>query len=299
MSYSPRTGLVYIPSTTTVQVFSPDPDFEYKPGRLNVAFDIASDLEAMEGFMDAAMVCDPSHITAWDPKTQTQRFRVNHRSVTPGGILTTASDLLFQGSGTTFSAYDARSGDRLWQSEVGVGIMAPPISYIAGGSQYIVVAAGIGGTHGGILDRIDYVNEGRVLAYRLGGDAVMPATRKAPERRVHTKRARPSADSVRTGRELYSLNCMQCHGGAAISSGELPDLRFSSAAVHEDWQSIVIGGTRQNKGMASFADLLTPAQVDQIHDYIVFRALHEPNLLERLAGWVSGYACVPVEWMVD
>jgi hypothetical protein len=89
------------------------------------------------------------------------------------------------------------------------------------------------------------------------------------------------------------------NGGAAISSGEMPDLRFSSVEVHESWQSIVIGGSRQAKGMASFADILTPEEVDQIHDDVVYRALHKPTLLERLAGWVGGYACVPVQWMVD
>lgn len=299
MSYSPRTGLVYIPTATTAQPFRPDPGFEFKAGRLNTAVDLASMAEGLEGFAEAMRICDPSHITAWDPKTGRQRWRVNHEAITPGGILTTASDLLFQGSGTTFSAYDARTGERVWRSEVGVGIMAPPVAYLAGGEQYVVVAAGLGGTHGAVLDKFDYVNVGRVLAYRLGGTASMPASRQAPERVVHLKRPRPSAESVRRGRTLYFDTCMQCHGGAAISSGMLPDLRFSSAEVHESWQSIVMGGVRQDKGMASFADIISAEESLQIHEYIIYRALHEPTLIERLAGWVAGYVCLPPKWLVD
>ena len=51
--------------------------------------------------------------------------------------------------------------------------------------------------------------------------------------------------------------------------------------------------------MASFADLPTPKQADQIHDYVIHRALHEPSLLERVAQFIGRYACVPVEWMAD
>jgi hypothetical protein len=92
---------------------------------------------------------------------------------------------------------------------------------------------------------------------------------------------------------------MQCHGGAGISSGMIPDLRFSSSEVHENWQSIVIGGTRQDKGMASFADIISAEESRQIHEYIIYRALHESTLLERLAGWVGSHACLPVAWLVD
>jgi len=299
MSFSPRTGLVYVPTATTLQPYAPDPDFEFTPGRINLAIGAADLLEEMEGFADTLMPCEPTHITAWDPVTQTQRWRVVHASATPGGILTTASDLLFQGSGTAFSAYDARSGERLWQSEVGIGIMAPPISYLAGGEQYVVVAAGVGGVHGGVLERFDYVNEGRVLAYRLGGHAPMPAAKPAPPGRVQVPRRELSPDSVRAGRALYSLNCTQCHGTAVISSGEYPDLRHAKAEVHARWLDIVLGGSRQARGMAPFADLLTPEQAEQIHDYVIHRALHEPTWLERVAAWAGRYACVPAEWVVD
>jgi glucose dehydrogenase len=61
-----------------------------------------------------------------------------------GGILATAGGLVFAGeSNGWFRAYDAKNGGKpLWQFQAGAGVNAPPSSYIVGGKQYIVVAAG-------------------------------------------------------------------------------------------------------------------------------------------------------------
>lgn len=299
MSYSPRTGLVYIPSASTIQPFIADKQFEYTPGMMNTGFDLNTYLKQVEIMMQSMSVCDPSHITAWDPVAGQQRWRIDHPTPTPAGLLSTASDLLFQGSDTTFSAYDANSGKRLWQSEVGIGITAPPISYSVNGVQYVAVAAGMGGSHGATMERLDYINNGRLVAYRIGGDKTMPSVRKPARREVSVSGPQPEAKSVDEGRRLYHLYCGQCHGGAAVSSGELPDLRYASADVHRDWQGIVIGGLREDKGMASFADLLTPAQSQHIHDYVTYRALSASSFAERAATWLGKHVCTPVEWLAD
>ena len=60
-----------------------------------------------------------------------------------GGVLATAGGLVFSGEGNGyFRAYDARTGARLWQYRSDYGVNAPPVSYAAGGRQYIAVAAG-------------------------------------------------------------------------------------------------------------------------------------------------------------
>jgi glucose dehydrogenase len=41
-----------------------------------------------------------------------------------------------------FKAYDGKSGSVLWKFHAGAGVNAPPSSYMVGGKQYIVVAAG-------------------------------------------------------------------------------------------------------------------------------------------------------------
>jgi alcohol dehydrogenase (cytochrome c) len=63
-----------------------------------------------------------------------------------GSILTTAGGLVFNG-GTNdryFRAYDARSGEQLWQFRTNSGIIAPPSTYEVDGVQYVAVTSGWG-----------------------------------------------------------------------------------------------------------------------------------------------------------
>jgi outer membrane protein assembly factor BamB len=60
-----------------------------------------------------------------------------------GGALVTAGNLVFMGEGNGyFTAFDARSGTRLWQFNLGAGVNAPPITYSVKGIQYVAIAAG-------------------------------------------------------------------------------------------------------------------------------------------------------------
>lgn len=60
-----------------------------------------------------------------------------------GGVLATAGGLVFTGEGTGgFTAFDADTGEMLWQDRLDAGVNAPPISYAIDGVQYVAVAAG-------------------------------------------------------------------------------------------------------------------------------------------------------------
>ncbi|HWX89796.1 MAG TPA: PQQ-binding-like beta-propeller repeat protein [Rhizomicrobium sp.] len=59
-----------------------------------------------------------------------------------GGVLATASDLVFAGEQTgDFSAFDARSGEKLWTHHFDTGVCSPPMTYRVAGVQYIAVGA--------------------------------------------------------------------------------------------------------------------------------------------------------------
>jgi alcohol dehydrogenase (cytochrome c) len=59
------------------------------------------------------------------------------------GMLSTDGDLVFTGHSTgRFSAYDADSVKELWSFSLGTPITAPPMTYRAGGKQYVAVVAG-------------------------------------------------------------------------------------------------------------------------------------------------------------
>jgi PQQ-dependent dehydrogenase (methanol/ethanol family) len=300
MSYSPKTGLVYIPSITSAYPFIPHAGFRYTPGRFNTGEDYGEVAKQIEGFEAAFRFCTPSHITAWDPVSQRQAWRVELTSAMPAGLLSTAGDLVFQGrSDGAFLAYDARTGAPLWESQVGIGIMAPAMSYLANGEQYVAVVAGIGGSTALDLEQRRVVNQGRIFAWKLGGSAKPPATTPLPPGRVDAPPLDASLETLALGRTRYAEHCLRCHGVGAMSSGMIPDLRFASRETHRRWGDIVLGGTRAAQGMASFADVLSQEESDAIHAYVVSRALHEPTATESLAAWFGEYACLPVTWLVD
>ncbi len=60
-----------------------------------------------------------------------------------GGSIATAGNLVFTGEGNGFfNAFNAATGERLWQYKSEFGVNAPPVSYAINGKQYIAVAAG-------------------------------------------------------------------------------------------------------------------------------------------------------------
>ena len=69
-----------------------------------------------------------------------------------------------------------------------------------------------------------------------------------------------------------------CHGGLAISSGIISDLRYSSTAVHENFKQIVLEGALAESGMAGFADLISEEDAEAIHAYIIQRAREDRQL---------------------
>jgi glucose dehydrogenase len=83
-------------------------------------------------------------LSAVDTRAQGKiRWQVKTADPLIGGVLATAGNIVFSGEGSgSFSAFDARSGERLWQFNCGAGVNAPPVSYEVGGKQYVAVAAG-------------------------------------------------------------------------------------------------------------------------------------------------------------
>ncbi len=297
MSFHPETGLVYVPTLSNVWPFHADEDYAYVPGVMNTG-------EDWPGFHDALRwiipFCNPAHLTAWDPVEQKLAWKVEHDHPVNGGILSTAGGLVFQGNGAGFfAAYDAATGERLWRIETGTGVMAPPVTYQIDGVQYIAVLAGIGGSPA--INFANYTNDnaGRIYAFRLDGKDRMPASGPAPGGVVSAKPRPLDAEEVDRGRALYASHCSRCHGQWARSTGWLPDLRYSSQAVHENWESIVIGGTYSGKGMASFADRLNAEDARAIQSFVIERALAVDSIAERVQAWAVDNLCLPTTWVAD
>src|SRR5690606_3069946 len=121
MSYNPDTELVYIPVSENSFAYGRDPDFEFLPRAWNLGIDLAASFgmkpgtqslpesEYAGGTGESTGVA--SSLLAWDPVAAAPRWRVPHEGETGGGTLTTAGNLVFQGTDAgRLAAYSADRG---------------------------------------------------------------------------------------------------------------------------------------------------------------------------------------------
>jgi alcohol dehydrogenase (cytochrome c) len=136
-SFSPVTGLFYIPSwenSSSVYRKGEDPP-EFHDGQSFTGTSPGRSAATDEVF---------SSIIAMDPKTRQRKwtFRMSAPS-TEGGVLTTASNVLFAGGRDgQFIALDARDGKLLWETNLGPSVSAGPMTYMVNGKQYVSVQCG-------------------------------------------------------------------------------------------------------------------------------------------------------------
>lgn len=276
MTYSPDTGLVYIPALDISFSYAQDNAFQYDPEVWNTGVDFQETVPTSDpDEMLEALQAVKGHLAAWDPVTQREVWRVQHAGSWNGGLLSTAGNLLFQGRSDGYlAAYTADSGELVWEYPIGNGIIAPPVTYTVDGEQYVAVLAGWGGAFGlasgAPRHRDNMLTEGRLLAFKLGGAAQLP-----PADVTYIEIPEPPAmdttpEQVAQGQTLYHRYCAVCHAPGLTASGAgVPDLRYSDTSVHAAWDAIVRGGSFSGKGMASFAHALDEAQAEAIRAYVV------------------------------
>ncbi|HKG92253.1 MAG TPA: PQQ-dependent dehydrogenase, methanol/ethanol family [Gemmatimonadaceae bacterium] len=132
-AYSPRTRLLYTPVIEKCGRFKSRRQ-EFREGM------------AYWGGEATALPEGHGAVKAIDPTTGREVWsqRTPHPMV--GSVLATAGDVVFAGEPTgEFDAFNARTGERLWQFRTGSGIHSSPVTYSVGGKQYVAVAAGWGG----------------------------------------------------------------------------------------------------------------------------------------------------------
>lgn len=219
------------------------------------------------------------HLAAWDPVARKERWRVELGRPWNGGVVSTAGNLVFQGNGMgEFAAYRADNGEKLWSAETQAGVLAAPVTYSVGGEQYVAIEVGWGGAFGlaaGELARDSHVasNLPRVLVYKLGGTAALPALPPAAPAALDPPPDAASAATVAAGKALYHRYCASCHGDSATGSGVLPDLRYSGLIKSpQAFDMTVREGTRVDQGMVAFKDEVSPRDLEQIRAYVIHRA---------------------------
>lgn len=88
---------------------------------------------------------DGGFLMAYDPATGTEKWRVPGGSAIGGGTIATGGNIVIQATGGKLLAYSADKGEKLLEIATGVpGQMAPPITYMLDGKQYIAIQIGNG-----------------------------------------------------------------------------------------------------------------------------------------------------------
>jgi quinohemoprotein ethanol dehydrogenase len=290
MSLSKRTGLVYIPTVHGGMMVAESPDTgTYLPGRMNSRVQVGFSFQlaapqtlppslrplADPAFLKTQPSIDMSaSLKAWDPVAHKVVWSVPNTSfMDHGGVLSTGGGLVVQGGlDGKLRVYADDDGRLLKAIEVGTAMIAAPVTYTVDGAQYIAILAGSGG--GGWNSWLPQNiaskkgNANRILAFRLDGGvtpvpADLPPPGPAPEPPAQTG----TVADIATGAKLFGANCGSCHTNAG--TGPVPDLRRVSAATHAAFKDIVLHGALQPRGMPRWDDLLSEAQVDQIHAYVI------------------------------
>jgi quinohemoprotein ethanol dehydrogenase len=295
MSFSPKTGLVYIPSLDVPNVilnmagnggalahvegfFNADgliPDDTYDAAAMKRLFGPLPDkAELAKERPGTKMVREI--LKAWDPvKRQVVWGQVTSEGNRgyDGGVLSTAGNIVVQGRGDgTIWVYNATTGQPIKTIQTGSHIMAAPMTYKVGGVQYIAVQAGYGGS--GISFPIPpssaayrNMNTNRILVFKLGGGAVpQPDARVNPFDYPEPPKFTATAAQIAHGEEKFTEYCSRCHG---FGPGVTPDLSRLPPEVHAMFADIVLKGALAPLGMAPLNDLVTKDDVEAIHAYLL------------------------------
>jgi quinohemoprotein ethanol dehydrogenase len=271
MSFSPRTGLAYFPTQHLPQAMVDDDSWtgqdSYKSGGptqlmggagWNVAVNLLAGTAKPFG-----------RLVAWNPLKQHEAWSIDLGAPFNGGTLVTDGNLVFQGtSSAKFRAYDAANGRQLWESPVGSGVIAAPMTYAIDGRQYVSIAVGWGGVHGESQRHSEFKTGGTVYTFVLGGKTKMPAFTPYTLGPLLAG-VKYDPKDIPAGTALYVSNCVVCHGVPAVDrGGNIPNLGYVNKEYIDKLDFVLFDGPFAQLGMPSFKGKFTPEQVEQLKAFI-------------------------------
>ncbi|MCU0732164.1 MAG: c-type cytochrome, partial [Hyphomonas sp.] len=292
MSYNPELGLAFIPTNHLGNTFKDEgskTDTKWRGEKFQLGL----------GLSGWQLTKDPhpsrGSLQAWDVVKNQRVWQVNQKSPWGAGTLTTAGNLVFQGTPDgKFTAYSAKDGKVLWQYDAGLGISAPPITYKLDGKQMISLLVGPGGAlpsnfgGGGELGFEGFgwkygLHTRRLITFAIDGKAVVPE-QPAPQmaKPIFDKNFKIDEAKAASGGGTYAVHlCVACHGGGAVAGVKAPDLRESPHLLNgsmDSFKNIVRGGALLDKGMPAFPTL-TDEELEGLQHYIRKQA-HESKPAE-------------------
>ena len=276
MSYSPKTGYVYIPAQCTLAELkaAKAPQFPANKSVVNFGLDVP-DLPEDPKVLNQIRDAWSGELIAWDPVKQKAAWKQPYVSAGNGGTLATAGNLVFQGTADgRVVAYRADTGQPLWEHRANSGVMAGPVTYTVNGEQYVAFSVGWGGIlpllTGPLTNKGKVRAESRVIAFKLGATGQLPPPKAAPVLPTTRQVLTATPAQLAQARDMFNGLCAGCHGLNAISGGVVPDLRYLDDNKHAAFPAFV-SGALINKGMPNFSDILQREDMELLRQYLVKR----------------------------
>ncbi|QDW41374.1 PQQ-dependent dehydrogenase, methanol/ethanol family [Bradyrhizobium sp. KBS0727] len=269
MSYNPQTGLVYLPAQGVPLNLTPEKSVVQNaptPGKFGgtTGWNVGMILNAEPPKAPAF-----GRLIAWDPVKQKEAWRAEYVAPWNGGTLTTAGNLVFQGTADgRFIAYNATSGEKLWETPTGTGVVAAASTYLIDGKQYVSIAVGWGGVFGIAVRATELQSPGTVYTFAVDGKAPLPAFVKYQTEGLLAG-VKYDPQDVPDGTAIYVAACVTCHGVPGVDKGgNVRNLGYVSPETITNLKDFVFKGPFRDQGMPDFSGKLTEADVVKIQAFI-------------------------------
>jgi len=134
-AYDPATNTFFVPSINQCGKWKAKPKAVYVAGQFYLGGSFPAKIGPNWGWFNAVNI--DNGLFSW-------REHLNLPANGGALVMSTGSQsLVFSGElSGRFDAFDAKTGERLWQYDTGASIIAPPSTYMAGGKRYVIVASG-------------------------------------------------------------------------------------------------------------------------------------------------------------
>ncbi|MEQ1911734.1 MAG: PQQ-dependent dehydrogenase, methanol/ethanol family, partial [Vicinamibacterales bacterium] len=266
MAFHPKTGLVYIPVAVNSAPYSGPRQFKESEKGWNTGVDFTGGAELYNQPGAPARGNIESYILAFDPVKGREAFRIKNAVYGASGVLATGGNLIFSGNHSgEFVAYRATDGEKLWSAPAQARVVAGASTFMVDGQQHVAILVGARGLPDGqVRTNPSSANNSRVLVFKVGGSATLPAAMPANATTTSRTKIEPplltaSNETVFAGQQAYQTNCAQCHGPEAVpgAGSTAPDLRYSGllpflSGLGGAWNNTVRDGDRAQRGMPGF-----------------------------------------------